>query len=80
MAVLRRVHDDGRPAMSFVPVEMDDIRLGMMIRAAPRIGARGHRKSGRTTQHYDGHKTHSWMPVIVYSSEHGHYHLTYHPL
>jgi hypothetical protein len=30
--------------------------------------------------HFDGHKTHSWTPVIVYSSEHGHYHLTYHPL
>jgi hypothetical protein len=29
--------------------------------------------------HPDKHKTHSWAPVIVYSSEHGHYHLTYHP-
>ena len=26
----------------------------------------------------DGHKTHSWAPVIMYSAEHGHYHLTYH--
>jgi hypothetical protein len=30
--------------------------------------------------HSDGHKTHSWAPVIVYSPAHGHCHLTYHPL
>jgi hypothetical protein len=30
--------------------------------------------------HSDRHKTHSWAPVIVYSPQHGHYHLTYHPL
>lgn len=29
--------------------------------------------------HPDKHKTHSWAPVIAYSPEHGHYHLTYHP-
>lgn len=29
--------------------------------------------------HPDPHKTHSWTPVVVYSQEHGHYHLTYHP-
>jgi hypothetical protein len=29
--------------------------------------------------HPDRHKTHSWAPVVVYSPEHGHYHLTYHP-
>jgi len=28
--------------------------------------------------HPDKHKTHSWAPVIVYSPEHHHYHLTYH--
>jgi len=28
----------------------------------------------------DGHKTHSWASVVVYSSKHGHYHLTHHPL
>jgi hypothetical protein len=30
-------------------------------------------------EHPDKHKTHSWAPVIVYSSAHGHYHKTYHP-
>jgi hypothetical protein len=29
--------------------------------------------------HPDKHKTHRWEPVVVYSPEHGHYHLTYHP-
>ena len=29
--------------------------------------------------HPDRHKTHNWAPVIVYSSEHHHYHETYHP-
>jgi hypothetical protein len=30
-------------------------------------------------EHPDRHKTHSWAPVIVYSSVHHHYHKTYHP-
>jgi hypothetical protein len=27
----------------------------------------------------DKHKTHHRAPVVVYSPEHAHYHLTYHP-
>jgi len=29
--------------------------------------------------HSERHKAHNWAPVIVYSLEHHHYHLTYHP-
>jgi hypothetical protein len=34
MAVLGRVHNDGRPAMSLVPIGMLHIRFGAVIRAS----------------------------------------------
>jgi hypothetical protein len=34
MAMLGRVHNDGRPAMGFVLIGMHDIRFGVVIRSA----------------------------------------------
>jgi hypothetical protein len=43
MAVLGRVHNDGRPAMGLMPVRMLDVRFGAVIRS-PGIGTRRNRK------------------------------------
>jgi hypothetical protein len=41
--------------------------------------ADGGQPSPRPVVHPDKPKTHRWAPVIVYSPEHHHYHLTYPP-
>ncbi len=51
MAVLGRIHDDGRPAMGFVPIGMHGIRLGVVIRSASGMGARGDGQRRAKTQH-----------------------------
>ena len=43
VAVLGRVHNDGRPAMGLVPIGMLHIRFGAVIRASG-IGTRGNGK------------------------------------
>ena len=49
MAMLGRVHNDGRPAMGFVLIGMHDIRFGVVIRSALGIGTRGNRKRDAST-------------------------------
>jgi hypothetical protein len=54
--------------------------IGAALAVAPSAHARGtYHHSEPYVVHPDRHKTHSWAPVIVYSPEHHHYHLTYHP-
>ena len=55
--------------------------IGMALAIATNAWARG-----GTYQHHepvfipaDKHKAHRYAPVVRYSPEHGHYHLTYHP-
>ena len=45
MAVLGRVHNDGRPTMGFVSIGMLDIRFGVVIR--PAFGTDTRRNSKR---------------------------------
>jgi hypothetical protein len=56
------------------------LAIACLIVAGHTAMARGtYHRSEPYVEHPDKHKTHSWAPVIVYSSAHGHYHKTYHP-
>jgi hypothetical protein len=65
---------------------MGRLSLSMLCFAAALVVATsGHAKGGTYHHsdpyfvHPDPHKTHSYAPVVVYSAQHHHYHLTYHP-
>jgi hypothetical protein len=51
MAVLGRVHDDGSPAMGFVPIGVHGVRFRVVIRSAFGVGARGNGKRRAKTQY-----------------------------
>ena len=55
--------------------------ISMVIAVAPDAYARGgtYNRSEPVFIPPDKHKTHHWAPFVVYSPEHRHYHLTYHP-
>ena len=53
MAVLGRVHNDGRPTMGLMLIGMLDIRLLVVIRPASGTGTRGNgKRAGSTQQRY----------------------------
>ncbi len=54
--------------------------LGLALGLAASANARGtyHHSEPYYVQP-DPHRTHGWAPVVGYSPEHGHYHLTHHP-
>jgi hypothetical protein len=53
--------------------------LGAALAVATSVYARGgtYHHPEPYAVHSDEHKTHNWAPVIVYSADHSHYHLTY---
>jgi hypothetical protein len=55
--------------------------ISMALMVAESAHARGNTspRSDPYVQHPDKHKTHSGKPVRIWSSAHGHYHVTYHP-
>jgi hypothetical protein len=54
--------------------------ISMAAAIAPSAYARGtYNRSEPVFIPPDKHKTHHRAPVVVYSPQHGHYHLTYHP-
>ena len=61
-------------------LSLSTLCIAALLAAATDASARGtYHHSEPYAVHPDAHKTHSWAPVIVYSPEHHHYHLTYHP-
>ena len=57
VTVRGRAHLDGRPAMALVLIGMHDVRLGVVIRSASRIGTRGNRENGGSAEHHEKPKT-----------------------
>ena len=57
VTVRGRTHLDGRPAMALVLIGMHDVRLGVVIRSASRIGTRGNRENGGSAEHHEKPKT-----------------------
>jgi hypothetical protein len=55
--------------------------VGMALTISGSANARGgtYHHSEPYVVHPDPHKTHRQPPVVQYSPEHHHYHLTYHP-